>query len=77
MTYPQKKIILGGKKLEFFDYDEPKDQYLTDEKKCLKVIYNDVLFSFITLHPDSIKVWDAVTGVLKFQHRHLSKNELC
>ena len=62
LTYPQKKIILGGKKLEFFDYDEPKDQLLTDEKVCLQVIYNDTLFSLITLHPDSIKVWDAKTG---------------
>jgi hypothetical protein len=44
LTYPYKRIILGGKTLEFYDYDEPKDQYLTDEKKCLKVLYNDVLF---------------------------------
>ncbi len=50
--------------MEFFDYDEPKDQLLTDEKVCLQVIYNDTLFSLITLHPDSIKVWDAKTGFL-------------
>jgi len=25
LTYPYKRIVLGGKKLEFYDYDEPKD----------------------------------------------------
>ena len=56
LTYPKKRILAAGKHLAFFEYDEPKDQYLTDEKMCLKVLYDKVLFCFITLHPDSIKV---------------------
>lgn len=37
---------------------------LTDEKMCLKVLYNETLLCFITLHPDSVKTWDARTGKL-------------
>lgn len=37
---------------------------LTDEKMCLKILYNYTLICFITLHPDSVKTWDARTGKL-------------
>ena len=50
LTYPKKRIVVGGRKLFFYEYDEPKDQQLTDEKQCLKVVYNDTLLCFITLH---------------------------
>jgi len=76
VTYPKKRIILGSKHMMFYDYDEPKDQKLTDEKMCLRVLYNNTLFSFITLHPDSVKVWDARNGQLISSHRQLSKGEL-
>lgn len=60
----------------FFDYDEPKHEFLTDEKMCLKIIYNEVLFAFITLHPDNVKVWDARNGETLSAHRDLSEGEL-
>lgn len=75
VTYPKKRIILGAKNLIFYDYDEPKDQFLSDEKICLRVIYNETLFMFITLHSDSVKIWDARNGELKATHRQLTKGE--
>ncbi len=56
LSYPKKRVIAAARHLVFYEYDEPKDQFLTDEKICLKVLYNDVMQNFITLHPDSIKV---------------------
>lgn len=52
----KKRIICATRKLQYFEYDEPKDQLLTDEKTCLRILFNDTLLNFITLHPDSIKV---------------------
>lgn len=73
----KKRIICGGKKLSYFEYDEPKDQLLTDEKPCLQVIFNATLLCITTLHPDSLKVWDAKTGKLISVYRGLSSHELC
>ena len=75
VTHPKKRIILGGKNLIFYDYDEPKDSKLSDEKMCLRVLYNETLFMFVTLHADSVKIWDAKTGELKATHRQLTKGE--
>lgn len=72
----KKRIVVGSRHLSFFEYDEPKDQLLTDEKMCLRVLYNSVMLCFITLHPDSVKVWDAKTGKLISVHRELSRAEL-
>ena len=60
----KKRIIFGARRLHFFEYDEPKDQMLTDEKMCMRVLFNDILLCLITLHPDCIKVWDIRTGKL-------------
>ena len=75
VTHPKKRIVCGGKSLSFFDYDEPRDQLLADEKACLRVLYNETLFLFITLHPDSVKIWDARNGNLVATHRQLTKGE--
>lgn len=72
----KKRIIVGSRHLNFYEYDEPKDQLLTDEKMCLRVLFNSVILCFITLHPDSVKVWDAKTGKLISVHRELSRSEL-
>ena len=60
----------------FYEYDEPKDHNLTDEKMCLKVLYNSVMSYFVTLHADSIKTWSAKTGKLVGVYRELSQYEL-
>lgn len=73
---PKKRVIFGTRRLTYFEYDEPKDQALTDEKMCLRILYNDELLCFITLHPDCIKIWDARNGTLIQVFRKPSVSEL-
>jgi len=40
------------------------------------VIYVEGMQGLITLHPESVKVWDARNGKLIAVHRELSKNDL-
>jgi len=41
---------------------------------CIRILYNSVMLTFITLHPDCIKVWDARDGKLVSVYRELSKD---
>lgn len=75
LTYPKKRIVVAERCLNFYDYDEPKDQYLTDESVCVKVIYSKLYAQFITLHPHGVKVWND-KGELIRVHRDLCKGEL-
>ena len=52
------------------------DQLLTDEKICVKVLFNATLLVFITLHADSLKIWSAKDGRLESVYRGLSSGEL-
>jgi hypothetical protein len=31
VTYPPKRIIAGGRRLVYYDYDEPTDHHLADD----------------------------------------------
>jgi WD40 repeat protein len=72
----KKRIVCASKKMYFYESDEPKDQFLTDEKISLKVIFNETLLVFITLHADCLKVWSAKDGRLDSVYRALSSGEL-
>ena len=76
VTSPPKRIIAGGRKLWFYDYDEPKDNHLADDSACLAVLYNPVFFTFITAHPKCIKTWDACTGALQSVFRDLTHKDI-
>eukprot|EP00357_Protocruzia_adherens_P001233 CAMPEP_0115009238 /NCGR_PEP_ID=MMETSP0216-20121206/22477_1 /TAXON_ID=223996 /ORGANISM="Protocruzia adherens, Strain Boccale" /LENGTH=921 /DNA_ID=CAMNT_0002376975 /DNA_START=26 /DNA_END=2791 /DNA_ORIENTATION=+ len=76
LTYPTKRIVVGGRKMYFYDYNEPKDHHLADENACLNILYNEVFFIFITVHPKCVKTWDACTGKLSNVFRDLTKGEL-
>jgi WD40 repeat protein len=71
-----KMIVVGGKRLLFYDYDEPTDNNLADDESCLAILYNDVFFTFVTAHPKSVKVWDAETGKLMNVFRDLTTREI-
>lgn len=82
LTYPPKRIVAGGRRLVFYDYDEPTgkksiflkiilDHHLADDQHCLCVLYNPVFYTFITAHPKCIKVWDACSGKLQSVFREL------
>ena len=76
VTYPPKRIVAGGRRLVFYDYDEPTDHHLADDQACLCVLYNPVFYTFITAHPKCVKVWDAATGELQSVFRDLTSREI-
>jgi WD40 repeat protein len=76
LTWPPKRIVAGGRRLVFYDYDEPTDHHLADDQHCLCVLYNSVFYTFITAHPKCIKVWDACTGKLQSVFRELSSKDI-
>ena len=76
VTQSPKRIIAGGKKLAFYDYDEPTDHHLADDQACLCVLYNPVFYTFITAHPRCIKVWDASNGCLQSVFRDITSRDI-
>ncbi len=71
-----KTIVVSGKRLLFYEYDEPTDINLADDESCLRILYNEVFFTFITAHPKSVKIWDAATGRLQSVFRELTNREI-
>lgn len=76
VTTQPRRIIVGGKKLVFYDSAEPTDNHLADEDACIAVLYNAVFYSFITAHPKCIKIWDAETGCLKSVYKDISSRDI-
>ena len=76
VTQNPKRIIVGGKTLVFYDYEEPKDYHLADDVSCIAVLYNKVFYTFITAHPKCIKIWDAESGCLKSVYKDISSREI-
>lgn len=76
VTYPPKRIVAGGRRLIFYDYDEPTDHHLADDQQWLWVLYNPIFYTFITAHPKCIKVWDACTGKLQSVFREISTKDI-
>ena len=72
----KKKIIIGADKVFFFDYDESQEENLCDTHICIGVAFNEVFNVFITAHMDSIKIWEASTGILKQVFKPKMKNEI-
>lgn len=76
VTQPPKRIIAGGRKLVFYDYNEPTGHHLADEEAAICILYNPVFYTFITAHAKCIKVWDAVNGSLQSVFRDLTKSDI-
>ena len=76
VTQPPKRIIVGGRSLVFYDYDEPVDHHLADKDACLCVLYNPVFYTFITAHPTCVKIWDATNGCLQNVFRDISHADI-
>lgn len=76
LTWPPKRIVAGGRRLVFYNYDEPTDHSFADEGQCISVLYNPIFYTFITAHPKCIKVWDACTGKLISVFRDLTTKEI-
>jgi hypothetical protein len=76
VTNPPKRIVAGGRKLVFYDYNEPTNNHLADDSACLYVLYNPNFYTFITAHPKSIKIWNAENGALKSVFRDITHKEI-
>ena len=76
VTQPPKRIIAGGRRMVFYEYDEPTDHHLADDLPCLGVVYNPVFYTFITCHPKCIKVWDATNGCLQSVFRDITTKDI-
>ena len=48
----------------------------TDEKPCTTVLFNSTLLCIVTLHPETVKVWDVRTGKLMSVYRNICTHEL-
>jgi len=73
---PPKRIVAGGRKMIFYDYNEPTNNHLADDQPCIHVLYNHVFYTMITAHPKCIKIWDATKGTLQSVFRDLTKKEI-
>ena len=71
-----KRIIVGGRSLVFYDYDEPVDDEVADLDACLCVLYNSIFYTFITAHPKCVKIWDASNGCLQNVYRDISTKDI-
>lgn len=76
VTWPPKRIVAGGRKLVFYDYNEPTDQHLADDEGCVAVLYNPVFYTFITAHNKLIKVWNATNGEMTAVFRDITTKEI-
>ena len=73
---PPKRIVAGGRKMIFYDYNEPTNNHLADDQPCINVLYNHVFYTVITAHPKCVKIWDATKGTLQSVFRDLTKKEI-
>eukprot|EP00743_Colponemidia_sp_Colp-15_P010004 GILK01010980.1.p1 GENE.GILK01010980.1~~GILK01010980.1.p1 ORF type:complete len:1243 (+),score=229.20 GILK01010980.1:96-3824(+) len=71
-----KRIVVGGRRLQFFEYDEPNDLNVTDQHSVTACLYNSVFLTFITAHRREIKLWNAQTGCLQSVFNDLSVGDI-
>jgi WD40 repeat protein len=76
VTYPEKKIIAGSRKLVMYSYEEPKDHGKVDESHAIACIYNSHYQVFFTAHANCVKSWNASNGSLKIVFRDLTPGEI-
>lgn len=56
ISFPDKKIIAGTKKIQIYIYDEPQDRHLVDETHAICTFYNSLFNNFITVHAKTLKI---------------------
>ncbi|CAG9329654.1 unnamed protein product [Blepharisma stoltei] len=76
VSFPEKKIIAGSKKVLQYAYEEPKDQNKVDETIAICCYYNPQYHTFITAHSGCVKVWNAATGRLSRVFRDLTPGDI-
>ncbi|OMJ91134.1 hypothetical protein SteCoe_6398 [Stentor coeruleus] len=76
ITFPDKKIIAGTKRIQIYEYDEPQDRHLVDEGHAICTFYNSLFNTFITVHAKTLKVWNGETGKLQHVFRDIMRGDI-
>ena len=76
ITFPDKKIVSGSKKIQIYEYDEPQDRHLVDEGHAISTFYNSLFNNFITVHAKTLKIWSGDTGKLQHVFRDVMKGDI-
>ena len=71
-----RRIVVGARRLHFFDYDAPSDPRIADEAPTVDVDYNSESMTIVTAAGKGVRLWDAATGRLVKHHERLSSAEL-
>lgn len=71
-----RKVVVGGKKMHFFESEKTVDSTVTDSQLVTSAMYNDVAMSFMTVSDKTIKIWSAVTGRVSKIYHDVSNSEI-
>jgi len=71
-----RKVVVGGKKMHFFESEKTVDSTVTDSQLITCAMYNDVTMSFMTVSEKTIKIWSAVTGRVSKIYHDVSSSEI-
>lgn len=71
-----RKVVVGGKKMHFFESEKTVDSTVTDSQLVTCALYNDVAMSFLTVSDKTIKIWSAVTGRVSKIYHDVSNSEI-
>ena len=56
------QVVVGGKKMHFFESEKTVDVTVTDVVLITAALYNPIAMSFCSISERSLKIWSAVTG---------------
>eukprot|EP00658_Telonema_sp_P-2_P068222 TRINITY_DN5716_c0_g1_i1.p1 TRINITY_DN5716_c0_g1~~TRINITY_DN5716_c0_g1_i1.p1 ORF type:complete len:900 (-),score=180.78 TRINITY_DN5716_c0_g1_i1:227-2926(-) len=71
-----RKVVVGGKKMHFFESEKTVDVTVSDTCLITAAMYNPVSMNFITISDRSLKIWSAVTGRVSRIYHDVSSSEI-
>ena len=67
----QRRLVVNGRDTMLYACDEAGDQHLSDDHNCTTAVYNPKSHSFLSVHDNAVKLWDAVTGAPRLLQRNV------
>jgi len=71
-----RKVVVGGKKMHFFESEKTVDVTVTDVVLITAALYNPIAMSFCSISERSLKIWSAVTGRVSKIYHDVSTSEI-
>lgn len=71
-----RKVVVGGKKMHFFESEKTVDVTVTDVVLITAALYNPIAMSFCSISERSLKIWSAVTGRVTKIYHDVSSSEI-